>query len=423
MFLFSYLLAYNRYLSLIGIFVILGLCFLLSKDRKAINYRLVGIGLAMQWLIAIFMLKFSLGQKVISVIADLFTKLYLFAEEGSRFIFGNLLDSLGPWGFVFGFKVLPIIIFFGALMALLFYLGIVQWCVAGVNFLLRPLLGTSGAETLVAIANSFLGQTEAPLLIRDYLSSMTKSELLVVMVSGMGTMSGAIITVYGAMGVPIAHLLAASVMAIPTTLIISKMLLPETEKTATATGAKVKFKSKATNILDAISQGTFDGLNIAVSIGAILISFLAMIALFDSGLGLCSQVINTILSYIGIGISMPILSIGGLFSWICSPFAYLLGFTGAEALSVGKLLGTKLAINELIGYKNLIAEHLAPRTTAIVTYALCGFANFSSIGMQIGGIGALVPEKRHLLAELGMYALIGGTLSNLLCAMVASLLL
>lgn len=421
--LFDYLLAYNHYLNILGIGVIFVLAYLFSQQRKAINYRLVGIGFAMQWALAIFMLKFSWGQKIVGVVADLFSQLYLFAENGSRFIFGNLLDSLGPWGFVFGFKVLPIIIFFGALMSFLFYIGFVQWCVAAVNVVLQPLLGTSGAETLVAIANSFLGQTEAPLLVRNYLITMTKSELLVVMVAGMGTLSGAIITVYGAMGVPVAHLLASSIMSIPTTLVIAKILVPETEKSETAHGAKIQFKSHASNVIEAISLGTFDGLQIAMSIGAILISFLAMLALFNSSLGFVSSMLNTAFAYAGIALQLPQITIDGIFSWVCAPFAYLLGFTGGEALAVGKLLGAKIAINELIGYRDLVSAQLSERTTAIATYALCGFANFSSIGIQLGGIGALIPERRSLLAQLGMYALLGGTLSNLLCALVAALLL
>jgi CNT family concentrative nucleoside transporter len=291
-------------------------------------------------------------------------------------------------------------------MALLFHYGIIQRVVLVVSHIFRPLLGTSGAETLCAIANSFLGQTEAPLLVRHYLKHMTKSEMLVVMVSGMATISGAILAVFAAMGVPAQHLLASSVMAIPGSILIAKILYPETEKEVTAATAEITFDKIEGNVFSAIAQGTSDGLSLALNVGAMLISFLSLLALINA----------ILMGTIGIDLNW-------IFARLFSPFAYLLGFTGQEAFNVGTLLGTKVTVNELVAYGDMVKMNLAPRTQAIVTYALCGFSNFSCIGIQVGGIGALVPEKRSWLCELGLYAVLGGSLSNLLSAMIASLLL
>ena len=356
------------------------------------------------------------------------------ADEGLTFLFGNLTDASMPWGFIFVVKVLPIIIFFGAFMALLFHFGLVQKAIAGVNWLIRPLLGTSGAETLCAISNSFLGQTEAPLLVRHYLVNMTKSEMLVVMVSGMATISGAILVVFAAMGVPASHLLASSVMSIPASIIIAKILLPETEKPKTIDHAQIKMERTSTNVLDAISTGTSDGLQLALNVGAMLLSFLALLALINYILGYASEQGNNLIWYVNqwlfsagstwkITWQLPIISVEYVFSYLLSPFGYLLGFTGNEALAAGQLIGTKVAVNELIAYSKMVTMGLSERTVNILTYALCGFSNFSCIGIQIGGIGALVPQKRQLLTELGLYAVLGGALSNLLSAMIAALLL
>ena len=402
----EYLLQHNRYCNLVGIFVILAIAYFFSQHRSRINYRLVVRGLLMQFVIGFFVLKTGIGQWCIGGLSNTVKALYLFADEGSGMVFGALIDPTGPWGPLFAFRVLPVIIFFGALMSLLFYLGIIQRLVVGVNYLVRPVLGTTGPETLCAISNSFLGQTEAPLLIRHYLKTMTKSEILVVMVSGMGTISGALLAVVAGMGVPIVHLLTASMMAIPGTLVIAKMLYPETDRT-TQDDAHVEMKSESANVFDAISTGTSDGLQLALNVGAMLISFLALLAMIDAILG----------STIGMGLK-PI------FGYLFSPVGYLFGLGQADAMAVGELLGIKIVGNELIAYKEMLKmTTLSTRAINIVTYALCGFSNFSCIGIQIGGIGALVPKKRAVLAELGLYAVLGGTLSNLLSAMVAGLLL
>jgi concentrative nucleoside transporter, CNT family len=423
MFFLNYFLEHNRFLTLIGIPIILCIAALFSHNRKAINYRIVGSSLLLQFLIGVFALRIPFGQRIIQAISDVICMVYQFSDHGVRFIFGNLADIEGAWGFIFAVKVLPIIIFFGALMALLFHLGVIQKVVAGIGWAMQPILGSSGAETLCAVSNSFLGQTEAPLVVRHYLANMTNSEMMVVMVSGMGTISGAIMAVYAAMGVPAGHMLAASVMAIPGSILIAKILYPETEKSETAGGASVNNESISGNALDAIAGGTSDGLMLAMNVGAMLISFLALIAMINAMLVGGSGWINALLSWIGIGWQLPAIDLNIIFSWLFAPFGYLLGFTGSEALMVGRLIGTKVAVNELVAYCDLVKCAMPERMCSIVTYALCGFSNFSCIGIQIGGIGALVPEKRPILAQLGLYAVLGGALTNLLSAMIANLLL
>lgn len=419
----SYLLEYNRYLNLVGIMVVLLVAWIFSRKRAAIDYKLVGVALAIQCAVAIIVLKTGLGQKAVQAIAFGVNKIYQFADAGSSFLFGSLVNSGNSWGFIFAFKVLPVFIFFGAVMSVLFHLGIIQWIVGGLIKVVQPLLGTSGAETLVAIANSFLGQTEAPLLIRNYLKGLTKSEMLTVMVAGMATISGAVLVVYSSMGVPAHHMLVASVMAIPSSLLITKILYPETDQPETNGTVEVSFERTSRNIFDAIAMGTSDGLCVAVNVGAMLIAFIALTALLNALLLCCSDSINNLLAFVGITWQMPTASLNMIFGYLCAPFAYLLGLTGNDALVAGQLLGTKIAVNEMVAYSQMVTMMLSERTLAILTYALCGFANFSSIGIQLGGIGALVPEKRSWLSELGLLAVLGGTLSNLLSAMIAGLLL
>lgn len=423
--LYGYLLEHNRYLNIAGIIVILAIAALFSHDRLRINLRLVLIALALEFCIAFAVLRTSIGHYIVELIAGGVKKLYEFADYGSGFVFGNLANDVNtPWGFIFAIKVLPIIIFFGAFMALLFHFGIVQACVAGISVIMRPLLNTSGAETLCAISNSFLGQTEAPLLIKHYLKDMTKSELFVVMVSGMGTISGAILAVFAAMGVPAVHMLAASVMSIPGSILIAKMLLPETHKAQTGTGADVTLERDSNNVFDAVSKGTSDGLYLALNVGAMLVAFLGLLALLNYVIGYSCYQLNYLLAYYDASWRLPELTLNMIFSYVFAPFGVLLGFTGNEALAAGQLLGTKVAVNELVAYGEMVhMSGLSERTINIMTYALCGFSNFSCIGIQVGGIGALVPNKRHWLTELGLYAVLGGALTNLLSAMIAGLLL
>lgn len=417
----SYLMEHHRYMNLIGIIAMVCVAALFSNKRSKIDKKLVINGLLAQFLLAFFILKTSVGYSLFNSISLGINKLYGFAEGGISFVFGSLADPTGPWGVVFAIRVLPIIVFFGAFTSLLFYLGIIQRVVYAISFLVRPLLGTSGSETLCAIANSFLGQTEAPLLIRHYLKDVTKSEMMVVMVSGFATVSGALLAVYSSMGVPTIHLLAASVMAIPGSLVMAKIMYPETEKSKAIDGVDVQ--SSASNILDAVSSGTTDGLYLALNVGAMLISFLGLIAFVNFMLAGCSHWINAATVAFGGKALLPSFSLDLLFSYLFAPVSYMMGFVGMEALHVGDLLGTKLAVNEFIAFNKMLGMQLSYRTQALLTYALCSFANFSCIGIQIGGIGVLVPEKRGWLSELGLRALCAATLANFTSALIAGLLI
>lgn len=406
----SHLLQNGRYMSFVGIIFILGIAFLFSSKKTAINIRLVFSALTMQFFLAFFILKTKIGSDIFSGMAAVVNRIYMCADAGASFVFGGLADSTKIWGFLFFVKVAAIIIFFGALMSLLFHLGIVQICVKGVSWAIRPIMGTSGAETLCAAANSMLGQTEAPLLIKRYLSRMTESEVLVVMISGMATLSGSILAVYGSMGVPMVHLLSASVMSIPGAILISKILLPETKKAETSGENQVSLNSDSDGVLDAVSTGTTDGLKLAANVMAMLIAFISLIALLNYIIGF--------ISFRTIGVHYTLDTIfSKMFSWV----TFLIGIEPADQAAAGAILGQKVVINELIAYSSLVKTNLSARSHAIMTYALCGFANFSSIGIQIGGIGALAPEKRQLLAKFGLIAVLGGTLANLLNASIAGL--
>ena len=306
---------------------------------------------------------------------------------------------------------------------MLFHWNIIQIITAGINRVLQPLLKTSGAETVVAVGNCMLGQTEAPLLARHYLNTMTQSEIMLVMISGMGTISGAVLIVYTQLGVPAVHLLAASVMGVPASIAISKILLPETEKAQTSSNSDVKIERDTHNMFDAIARGTMDGLSLALAVGAFLISFLALISMGDYLIGVAGYYLNVILGSLSFSWQLPPLSLKLLLGYLGAPFAYLLGFTGEQIMQAGSLLGIKLAINEMIAYTELVTMHLPERSIAILTYALCGFANFSSVGLQIGSLGSLAPDRRKWVTQLGLYAVLGGTLANLLSAMIAAILL
>ena len=407
----NYFLEYNRYANVLGILAILCVSFLFSRNKKAISYTLILKCLSLQSLLAFLMLKVPVVTYGVSCVADAISMLYASANKGIEFLFGPLAHWTGV-DFIFAVKILPVIVFFGAFMSVLFYFGIVSRAVQAISFVMRPFLGTSGAETLCAVGNSFLGQTEAPLLIRNYLKDMTKSELLVVMVSGMGTISAALLAIYSQMGVPAVHLLTSSIVAIPSTILIAKILYPETEVPKTLSGARSSSDAKAGSLLDAISQGTSDGLSLALNVGAMLIAFLAL-------LDLSNTILMSFTHYL-FGYS---LGLEAIFATICFPFAWFLGLSGQELVIGSQLIGTKVVINEMIAYIGLVGSALSERSTALLTYALCGFSNFSCIGIQIGGIGALVPERRSELSELGLMAVLGGTLANLLSAMIVGLLI
>lgn len=394
----------NHYLSLIGIASILGVACLFSSRRKAISIKLIFSALAMQAVLATFILKTEIGKTIFTSISHGVEALYRFSDQGCAFVFGKIADSSGPWGSIFAIKALPVIIFFGALMALLFHIGVVQILVKGIAIIIRPILGTSGAETLSVAANSMMGQTEAPLLIKNYLARMTDSEMTTVMVSGMAHLSGALLAIYGLMGIPIVHLLSASIMAIPGAILISKLLTPETEKPDTLGSKSVAIPRESKNVLDAISTGTTDGLKLAVNVAAMLIAFISLMALVDAVLmGLTGMGLNDVFAKLFFGV------------------AYLIGIPLSECKTAGTLLGQKLVVNEFVAYGTMVKQVLSSRTVAILTYAIAGFSNFSCIGIQIGGIGAICPAKRETLARLGLRALLGGTLTNLLNAAIASL--
>ena len=355
---------------------------------------------------AFFVLNTRVGYKIFDSLAAGFRRLYSFSDAGINFIFGNLIDPTALWGFIFAVKVVPIIIFFGALMSLLFHFGIIQLFVKLLGFLIRPILGTSGAETLCAVANSILGPTEAPLLVKKYLKGMTDSEMLALMIAGMSTITASVLAVYGSMGVSMVHMITASVMSIPGSLLVSKILIPETKIPETAAGNHIEMKRDTSNFLDAIAAGTSDGLKLAANIAAMLLAFISLMAMADF----------LLLSTIGI-------SLNDIFAIIFSRVAYLLGIVPQDRSAAGALLGQKLVINELVAYSNFVKTTLTVRSKAILTYALCGFSNISVIGILIGGVSSLAPNKRGILTKLGWKALLGGTLVNLINAAIAGLLI
>ncbi len=399
----------ERLLSLVGLVVIMGIAYLLSTNRRAIRGKTVFWGLTLQLAFALFVLKTAAGQTVFAWAGAKVNRLLQFSFVGSEFVFGKLgLRGGGDnIGFIFAFQVLPTIIFIAALFAILYYLGIMQVVVKLFAQVMTRLMGASGAESLNVAASIFMGQTEAPLTIRPYLNKMTQSELMCVMTSGMAHISGGIMGAYIAFGVEAKHLLAAVIMTAPGTILLAKMMVPETEQPETAGTVRLVVARTDANVIGAAARGTGEGLNLALNVGAMLISFLALVALVNAILGKFGLRLETMLGY---------------------PFgvlALLMGVPAKDALEVGSLLGTRTVLNEVIAYSQLgpLRASLDPRSFTIATYALCGFANFSSIGIQIGGIGALAPERRNDLARLGLRALLAGTFANFMTACIAGLLL
>ena len=398
----------GRFQSLLGIVVILGLAYAISSDRKAISRRVVFWGLVLQWVFALVVLKWEPGRDAIGMAGKGVQAVLDCALSGATMVFGGpLTDPAGPGKFVFAFRILPTVIFMAALFAVLYHLGVMQWVVRGIAFVMEKLMGTSGAESLNVAASLFIGQTEAPLTIRPYLPKLTRSELLTVMTSGMAHVSGGVVGAYIAEGVEARHIITAVIMTAPGTILLSKMMIPETGEPETRGGASPDAEKPDANLLDAASRGTREGLGLALNIAAMLISFLGLIAL-----------INLML-----GSAYPGLSLQKLFGWALAPVAFLLGIPWHDCPTIGGLLGTRTVLNELIAYGELGKAKVDPRSFAIATYALCGFANFSSIGIQLGGIGALAPERRVDLARLGFRALLAGTLANYLSACIVAILL
>src|SRR5262245_33376357 len=398
----------DRSSGLLGILAILGLAYALSVNRRAISRRVLFWGLTLQWIFALLVLRVPAGERVLFRAGQAVEGVLASALKGAEFVFGsNLVDPQGPAGFVFAFRVLPTVVFVAALFAVLYHLGVMQWILRGIGWVMARLMGTSGAESLNVAASLFLGQTEAPLTIRPYLSRLTNSELLTVMTSGMAHVSGGVMAAYFAFGIEPRHILTAVIMTAPGTILLAKVLVPETGKPETLRHVREEGTRPDANVLDAAARGTRDGLHLALNIAAMLISFLGLIALID-----------IVLAQAGT-------SLAKLFGYALAPVAYLLGVAWSDCPEVGGLLGQRTVLNELIAFKELgvIKPRLAHRSFTIATYALCGFANFSSIGIQLGGIGALAPERRADLARLGFRALLAGTLANFLSACIAGILL
>lgn len=405
----------EKLISIFGLIVMIGIAYLISDNKKAVNWRLVGIGVAMQLVFGLLILKWETGQKSFNVLNDLVTKLLDFTKEGTAFLFGNMLN-VESFGFIFALQILPTIIFFSALMAVLYHLGIMEKIITVLAKIMSKLLGTSGAESLSAAANIFVGQTEAPLVIKPFIKSMTKSELLTVMTGGMATVAGGVMAGYVSMGVEAGHLIAASIMSAPASLIIAKIMVPETETPVTKGKVNVHLDEIDANVIDAAARGTSEGLKLALNVGAMLLSFIAIVAL-----------VNALIGWLGSLIGMDYLSLEWILGRLFAPLAYVMGVPLPDAVEAGNLLGQKVVINEFFAYANLAelikTNTLSHRTVVILTYALCGFANFSSIGIQVGGIGALAPERRSDIAKLGFRALIGGSLAAFMTATVAGILI
>lgn len=422
--------------GVIGMFSLLVIAYIFSSNRKAINWKTVGAGISAQLLIAVGVLKVPFIQAGFEFVGGIFTNILDYTAAGSIFLFGGLMD-VDTYGFIFVFQILPTIIFFSALTSLLFYLGIIQIIVKGLALLLTKLLKISGAESLSVAGNIFLGQTEAPLMIKAYLERMNRSEILLVMIGGMATVAGGVLAAYiGFLGGsdPVLrlhfakHLLAASVMAAPGAIVISKMLHPQTEEINT--DVKVSQEKIGSNILDAIANGTTEGLKLAANVAAMLLVFVAIIAMLNGILGWVGDITN-LNSWMANNTPYQSFSLEAILGTIFSPLMWLIGVATEDIMLMGQLLGVKLAASEFVGYiqlaelKNItnITHFTYNKSVIMATYMLCGFANFASIGIQIGGIGSLAPGQRKILSEFGMKALLGGSLASLLSATIAGMII
>ena len=430
----------QRLIGLLGIAVMIGIAVLISYNRKKINWRLVLTGLGIQALFGIIVLKTSIGRQVFAAVGDAITALLGFQERGARFVFGNLvqsnvpvgqpgaggaLDTTAGWvantGAFFAFNVLPTIIFFSALMSVLYYMGVMQRIVKGIAWAMQKSLGTSGAETLSASGNIFLGQTEAPLLIKPFVRTFTQSELVTVMVGGFATVAGGVLAAYVGMlqgsfpGIA-AHLLAASVMNAPAGLFLAKIIMPETGEPVTKGSLKLEMEKTDSSVIEAAANGAATGVQLAINVAAMLMAFVALIAL-----------LNALLGFVGGFVGMPDLSLQLILGTLLRPLAWVMGVPWHDTAYVGSLIGLKTSLNEFVAYAQFATDlsgpmTLHPRSAIILTYALLGFANFSSIAIQIGGIGGLAPERRSEIARFGLRAMIAGNLAAFISACLAGML-
>ncbi|OGS10966.1 MAG: Na+ dependent nucleoside transporter domain-containing protein [Elusimicrobia bacterium RIFOXYA2_FULL_58_8] len=412
----------EKIIGFFGVFVMLGIAWAFSKNRKAINYKTVAAGIAIQVTFAILVLKLPWGRYFFQFMNDVIVKLLSFSDKGAEFVFGPLVSN-PSMGFIFAVRVLPTIIFVSAIMGVLYYLGIMQKVVLFFAKIMARLMGTSGAESLSASANVFVGQTEAPLVVRPYVAKMTNSELMAIMTGGMATISGGIMAAYVGLLVEYlpniaGHLLAASIMAAPAGLVMAKILVPETEEPVTRGIVKIELEITDANVIDAAANGSTVGMQLAINVAACLIAFMAILAMA-----------NFLLGY-GAGFAgIQGLTIEKIFGWLFTPLAWVMGVPRGEVTQVASWMGQKTVLNEFVAYLNMATYLkanpgvLSDRSLTIASYALCGFSNFLSIAIQIGGIGAMAPERRHDLARLGLYAMLASSLAGFMSATIAGLLI
>jgi CNT family concentrative nucleoside transporter len=403
----------GRLTGVLGIAVILGLAYLFSTDRRAIKLKTIAWGLGLQLALGLFVLRAHSGQALFGALGAAAKHLLDFSYVGSAFVFGEIGKADSSLGLIFAFQVLPTIIFIAAFFAVLYHIGVMQIVIRAAAWVMTVIMGASGAESLNVAASIFMGQTEAPLTIRPFLPKLTKSELMTVMTSGMAHISGGMMAAYIRVGGADAKsLLTAVIMTAPGTLLMAKMLVPETEQPLTAGHVQMPATEKESNVLGAIARGTVDGLHLALNVGAMLIVFLALLAL-----------LNAMMGWVHIHVGWFPYNLQEVLGWIFSPIAWLIGIPWRDASTIGNLLGTRMVLNEFVAFAQLgtMKGSLDPRSFTIATFALCGFANFSSIGIQIGGIGALAPEQRDQLAKFGIRAMLAGTMANLISASIVGI--
>ncbi len=412
--------------GLFGLAVLISVAFAFSRHKKSIDWKQIAAGVGLQIVFAVIVILVPGGREFFDVISRVFVKIIDFAMVGAQFIFGDLANA-NEFGFIFAFQVLPTIIFFASLMGVLYHIGLMQKIVQGMAWVMLKVLRVSGSESLSVAANVFIGQTEAPLVVRPYIAKMTESELFTMMVGGMATIAGAVLAAYIAMlgGTDevqrlfyARHLLAASVMAAPATIVIAKLLRPETEESVTKGTVHLDIEKTATNVIEAAANGAADGVRLSLNVGGMLLAFFALITMVNFPLAWVGQVTG-IETLIGQTLSLSI-----ILGYLLSPLAWIIGIPWSEATIVGGLIGEKIVINEFVAYLHLgqIKHTLSEHSVLISTYALCGFANFSSIAIQLGGIGGLAPHRRSDIARLGMRAVMGGTLATMMTATIAGVL-
>jgi len=412
--------------GIFGLAVLVSIAFGLSSNRKAVDYKLVASGIGLQLFFATLVILVPGGRAFFEGLSRIFVRIISFAMEGSAFIFGSLADP-SNLGFIFAFQVLPTIIFFAALMSVLYHIGLMQKIVQAMAWVMLKIMRISGSESLSVAANVFVGQTEAPLVVRPYIARMTESELFTMMVGGMATIAGGVLAAYITMlgGADEAarifyakHLLSASIMAAPATIVIAKLLKPEVDESLTKGKVTLEVEKTATNVIEAAANGAADGVRLALNVGGMLLAFVALIAMIDYPLGWIGQISGLE------ALSGSPLSLSMILGYLLSPLAWVIGVPWQDAVLVGGLIGEKAVTNEFVAYAHLneIQDSLSPKALLISTYALCGFANFSSIAIQIGGIGGLAPERRPDLARLGLRAVLGGTLATMMTATIAGVL-